>query len=60
MSIYLYIFYDRTNIINFIQYLGRSLRLYPMKIKSKIIILADKHMKDNILNNYLSAFQYND
>ena len=53
-------FDDRSSIINIIQCLGRCLRLYPTKIKAKMIILSSKENKDKNYNKYLEAISFSD
>lgn len=55
------LFYDdRSSPINIIQCLGRCLRLYPTKIKAKLIVLSDSIDKDNNYNKYLNAINFTD
>ena len=53
-------FDDRSSIINIIQCLGRCLRLYPTKIKAKMVILSSKENKDKNYNKYLEAISFSD
>ena len=53
-------FDDRSSVINIIQCLGRCLRLYPTKIKAKMIILSSKENKDKYYNKYLQAITFSD